>query len=530
VRVLSLFSGIEAATLAWKPLGWTCVGVAEIEKFPCAVLQHYYPDVPNLGDVSKITEEQIAALGHIDLIIGGFPCQDISIAGKRKGFEHDGERTRSGLFHEAMRIVDIAKRRNGCRFLILENVPGLFSSRKGEDFRTVVNEILGTDFPLPKNKWQKAGVAFGPKGLIEWGTLDAQYFGLAQRRKRVFALADFGDWASRPPVLLESQSVCGDTPPSREARKDVAADAGAGVESGGRGGGFRYQNEQAGIVEDDVTATLRSESATTDERSVPAYVVQSPSTGNVAHCLNAGAMGRIDYESETLIAQTLRGEGFDASEDGTGRQNLVPVAFSAKDHGADATENLSPTLRAGGADKTHANSGNWMAVTYPINTQVAMRHEALGEATGMGIGEPDDPAYTLQAAHHHAVAFAQNQLGEVRTGDVANTINTNSNASGRNTPLCAIGWSEELTASEELAGTIQYGGQGGRHDGVMTPTMAVRRLTPRECERLQGFPDDFTLLPIKKPADGPRYKALGNSFAVPVITWIGRKLEEALRV
>lgn len=94
----------------------------------------------------------------------------------------------------------------------------------------------------------------------------------------------------------------------------------------------------------------------------------------------------------------------------------------------------------------------------------------------------------------------------------------------------AIGWSEELTASEELAGTLQYGGQGGRHDGVMTPTMAVRRLTPKECERLQGFPDDYTLLPLKKPADGPRYKALGNSFAVPVITWIGRKLEEALRV
>lgn len=238
MRYLSLFSGIEAATLAWKPLGWTCVGVAEIEKFPCAVLQHYYPDVPNLGDVSKITEEQIAALGPIDIIVGGYPCQDVSVAGKRKGFEHEGERTRSGLFYEAMRIVDIAKRRNGLRFLLLENVPGLFSSRKGEDFRTVVNEILGADFPLPKNKWQKAGVAYGPKGFIEWGVLDAEYFGLAQRRKRVFALADFGDWASRQTILLERESLCGNPPPSRQTGQDVAVHAGEGVEGSSRGGGL----------------------------------------------------------------------------------------------------------------------------------------------------------------------------------------------------------------------------------------------------------------------------------------------------
>lgn len=288
VRYLSLFSGIEAATVAWKPLGWECSGVAEIEKFPSLALSHHYPDVQNLGDVTKVTEEQIAALGHIDLIVGGFPCQDVSVAGKRKGFEHEGERTRSGLFYEAMRIVDIAKRRNGCRFLLLENVPGIFSSRKGEDFRTVVNEILGTDFPIPKNKWQKTGVAFGPNGLLEWATLDAQYFGLAQRRKRMFALADFGDWASRPALLLEPQSVCGDTPPSRKTGEEIAPTIRSGAPNGGAGHGdrsgdskdelivpvgYRYQNEKAGIVEDAVSATLRRESGTTDERSVPAYVV-----------------------------------------------------------------------------------------------------------------------------------------------------------------------------------------------------------------------------------------------------------------
>lgn len=273
------------------------------------------------------------------------------------------------------------------------------------------------------------------------------------------------------------------------------------------------------------------------------------------------------------VAQTLRGEGFDASEDGTGRQNLICVhgtqdpctskhlafalqqnngaenciAFSAKDYGADATEELSPTLRAGNSDKSHANSGNWMAVTipihdkatrhqgggdtrnndgagnglgigkendpcptmtsgdrhavaltYPINTQVAMRHEALGRGTGFGIGDESDPSFTLQANHSHAVAFQQNQLGEVREGAVSGTLNTNSNASGRNTPMALTG-------------------------------MAVRRLTPVECERLQGFRDDYTNVPDikgKPAADGPRYKALGNSWAVPNVAWIGRRIDK----
>lgn len=134
MRYLSLFSGVEAAALAFLPLGWECVGVAEIEKFPCAFLAHHYPDVPNLGDVTKITDEQIKALGHIDLIIGGFPCQDVSQAGKRKGFEHDGKITRSGLFYEANRIVRVAREHCGLRWLILENVPGIFSSRGGARF------------------------------------------------------------------------------------------------------------------------------------------------------------------------------------------------------------------------------------------------------------------------------------------------------------------------------------------------------------------------------------------------------------
>ena len=131
MRYLSLFSGIEAASQAFIPLGWECVGVAEIEPFPCKVLAHHYPDVPNLGSVTEITKEQIESLGHIDLVVGGFPCQDLSIAGKRKGLQNeDGSATRSGLFFTAMRIIEWAKP----RWVVVENVPGLYSSQKGRDF------------------------------------------------------------------------------------------------------------------------------------------------------------------------------------------------------------------------------------------------------------------------------------------------------------------------------------------------------------------------------------------------------------
>lgn len=219
MRYLSLFSGIEAATVAWHPLEWECVAVAEIEPFPAAVLAHHYPDVPNLGDVTNITSDDIAALGKIDLVVFGSPCQDLSVAGKRLGF--DGER--SGLFTTATRIVRWAREHCGCRFALWENVPGAFSSNQGRDFAVVVEQMAGCrHVEVPKNGWGTEGAALGDDGLLEWGTLDAQWFGVAQRRRRVFALADFGDWASRRPILLEPDSLRGDSAPSREARKETA--------------------------------------------------------------------------------------------------------------------------------------------------------------------------------------------------------------------------------------------------------------------------------------------------------------------
>jgi DNA (cytosine-5)-methyltransferase 1 len=257
MRYLSMFSGIEAASVAWHPLGWECVGVAEIEPFPCAVLAHHYPDVPNLG---SITDEQIAALGPFDLVVGGSPCQDLSVAGKRAGLAG----ARSGLFHEQLRIFHAARTLCVARWLLWENVPGAFSSHGGQDFAVVVGAMAGTGFAVPKGKWQKAGVAVGSHGLVEWRTLDAQYVrveshprAVPQRRRRVFALLDTGDWSSRPPILLEPESLRGDSPPRRETGE------GAASRIVGRSDGGGFGTDSGGVI---------------------------PS---VSLCLNAGAMGRI---------------------------------------------------------------------------------------------------------------------------------------------------------------------------------------------------------------------------------------------
>jgi len=415
MRYLSLFSGLEGASLAWGPLGWECVAVAETDPACCAVLDCRWPGVPNLGDVTKITEEQVKGLGRIDLVVFGSPCQDVSIAGKRAGM--GGKR--SGLFFDAMRVV----RWSGARFALWENVPGVFSDNAGRGFAAVAGEMAGVRVDVPDGGWRSAGFLLGPEALVEWRILDAQFFGLAQRRRRVFALRDSGDWQGRPPVLLEPESLRGHPAPSREAREVAPAIPARSLGGGGLGTGFDCDG------------------------------------GHIAsNCLNAGAMGRIDYETETLITHTLRADGFDASEDGTGRGTpIVPVAFSCKDHGADAGE-LAPTLRAMGHDGSHANAGGQVAVAFNLRGR-----------DGGSMPECDDLA-SIRAA------------------------------------------------------------SGGSSRSYVSGGMAVRRLTPVEAERLQGVPENFTLVPYRgRPmADSSRYKMLGNGFAIPVLAWIARRIEEAL--
>lgn len=403
MRYLSVCSGIEAATAAWHSLGWTAAGFSEIEAFPRAVLEHrlgaqpadfddyrYSPQAnatPLFGDFTNIQEHHV---GPIDLLVGGTPCQSFSIAGLRGGLA-DG---RGNLALEFLRLAD----RTRPRWLVWENVPGVLSSDGGRDFGSILGGMVELGY----------GIAYR--------VLDAQFFGVPQRRRRVFVVGHLGSWQRAAAVLFERHSLSGYPAPRRKTGKAAPTIPSRSTRGGGLGTDFDCDG---GLIEGDwpadVAPTLNAHfghnQGLEDQHIRGGAASLFP---QVSMCLNAGAMGRQDAESETLIpvnrcdfdvAHSLRGEGFAASEDGTGRGTpIVPVQ-------------VAPTLRA---------------------------------------------------------------------------------ASG--------GSSRSYVAAS-----------------------AVRRLTPRECERLQGFPDDFTAIPWRgKPADqcpdGPRYKALGNSMAVPVMRWIGERI------
>ena len=482
IRYLSLFSGIEAATAAWEPLGWQCVAVAEIEPFPCAVLSHHYPDVPNLGDVSGITVALLADLGRIDVVVGGSPCQDLSVAGKRAGLA--GER--SGLFHEQLRIFHAARTVCGARFLLWENVPGAFSTHGGRDFAVVVGAMAGGEFHVPEGSWGNEGVALGENGLVEWSVLDAQWFGVAQRRRRVFALLDVGDWTGRPPILLEPEGLRGDSPPRRGEREDAPARALCSTD-----GGIDREDRHTLIVGSLTARGGRNMGQANDDvdggRVIP--VTLSSGQANAERLIDLAPTLNLNRDGAPILfdgpTHTLRGDGFDGSEDGTGRGTpLVPVAYSimpmngGKDYKARETDVAQP-LMAGGP--VGGNQGGDFVVTFDT-TQITSHGNYSSPHHG-------DPCHPLAAgAHPPTIAFHNRQDPDVSGDDKAQPVRA---------------------------------------------AMQVRRLTATECEFLQGFPRGYTLIPWRgKPADqcpdGPRYKALGNSMAVPVMRWIGAKIQDAL--
>lgn len=426
MRFLSLFSGIEAFSVATHPLGWDCVAVAEIEPFPCKVLAHHYPNVPNLGDITRITREQIEALGHIDVVVFGAPCQDLSVAGKRKGmFNEDGTPTRSGLFFAAIQICEWSR----ARFSLYENVPGMFSSSKGRDFAAVVGEMAGCEFDTPKSRWQNSGVAVGPLGLIEWITLDAQYIrtrqfprAVPQRRRRVFVVRDSGNWTSRPPLFLESEGLRGNPPPIRKTREDIATDATRGV---------------AGTVGAKTGLSIGAQDAMNGHLLPVSGAARMVAFGEYCEDGVASAMKQRDYKDATDLVYTIAGNIIGRSE-GNGGNGF---GYSESGEGYTLT-------------KTDVH-----AVCYPIDTQNCSEGHNPG---GKGFGKNGDPSFTIGRAHSHAI--------------------------------CA--------------------------------NFQIRRITPVECERLQGFPDNHTAVP--GASDTTRYRALGNSMATNVMEYIATRIEQAV--
>jgi DNA (cytosine-5)-methyltransferase 1 len=268
VRYLSVCSGIEAASVAWPD--WQPVAFSEIEPFPCAVLRHHYPTVPNWGDMEKFKEWPDAA---IDVLVGGTPCQSFSVAGLRAGLADP----RGNL---ALVYLAIAERYRP-EWLVWENVPGVLSADGGRAFGAFLGglAVLGYGFA--------------------YRVLDAQYAGLAQRRKRVFVVGHLGDWRRAAAVLFESASLRGDPAPSRETREGVANSLTRGADSSGKGG---YAGRRR---EDDVN------------------IIANPLPGHHP---------RTDLDNDTHVVHSLRAEGFDASEDGTGRG--IPMIVGALSDGA----------------------------------------------------------------------------------------------------------------------------------------------------------------------------------------------------
>lgn len=428
----SVCSGIEAASVAWHPLGYRATWLAEIEAFPAAVLAHHYPEVPNLGDMTQIaTEVLTGTVAAPDVLVGGTPCQAFSVAGMRAGLQD----ARGKLTIEFVRLADAIDHVRTARgeqpaITVWENVPGVLSDR-GNAFGCFLGALAGEDCELqPSGKrWTDAGCVYGPKRAIAWRVLDAQYFGLAQRRRRVFVVASAREGFDPASVLFEREGVRRDTPPRRSPGQVTAGTLASRTGAGGFPG--------------------------TDE-ACSGYVQP------VSSCLNA-AMGK--------------------GKNGQDVGSLV--AFSCKDHGADAGE-VSPTLRAMGHGSSHANAGGQVAVC----------------VTG-------DIAHTLKAE-----GFDASEDGTGRGQPIVSALRGISDY-GDGLPCLRVKGGDAAGGSEALVSTSP-----------------VRRLTPVECERLQGFPDNYTQVPYRKKeaADGPRYKALGNSMAVPVMRWIGERIALALDV
>jgi DNA (cytosine-5)-methyltransferase 1 len=389
VRYGSVCSGIEAATVAWHPLGWEPQWFSEIEAFPSSVLKHHYPETPNYGDMTKFKEWSDEP---IDLFVGGTPCQSFSVAGLRKGMDDP----RGNLALTYLAIADKYRP----RWLVWENVPGVLSSNGGRDF----------------------GSFLGAMGQLGYGfayrVLDAQYFGVAQRRRRVFVVGYLGDWRRAAAVLFERESLSGHPAPSREAGEDVADSFAPCVGSGKKNIGTLMAN-----------------------------------AGTKLWLGNQEALSG-DYHI------------------------LQPIAFSSNMSVPDCqTDGSTPTLKLGGH-----GGGNPPAVAFGRGVHTTL--DSLSYEKG----------WCNQAVQQGLGVFCR--------------------ASGQTNAPTYLEQSPTLNCNGDLAPFINQ-------------SVAVRRLTPRECERLQGFPDDYTLTPHRnKPAaDGPRYKALGNSMAVPVMRWIGERIE-----
>lgn len=482
----SVCSGIEAASVAWECLGWQPAWFSQYDPehdysrgpdFPSAVLASHWPNVPNLGDMTRLAAGVRAGITPApDLIVGGTPCQAFSVAGARAGLaDPRGQLTIS--YGELADAVDDRRAAEGKEpaIFVWENVPGVLSS-KDNAFGAFLGLLAGEDCELqpPGNRWTNAGYVRGPKRAIAWRILDAQYFGVAQRRRRVFVIASARTDIDPAKILFESDGVRRDIAPSRGAGKAVAALTANGVGTCGAD----------------------------DNQGQAGHLIPQCVTGDISH--------------------TLKAEGFDGSENGTGRGTPI-IAMAHGQGGAEIkTDGSAPTLTC--------------------NHEAPIVFSSNGYASfAPGVG----PLRGKPGAEHETLAIHGTQDPNTLK-NLAHTLGLNN---GQGAKAGGIGF------AEEQAPTLTSASSGTNLAPAVMQKMSVRRLTPVECERLQGFPDNHTLIPVSSrkkitaeeyaylrhhnPAltaedayrlakDGPRYKAIGNSMAVPVMRWLGQRIKGAL--
>ncbi len=509
LRFGELFAGAGGLSLGLERAGLECAWHAEWNEDARCVLKHRWPDVPLYGDVSTLDGYALTRdHGPIDLLSGGSPCQDLSVAGKRKGLEGN----RSSLFFQQMRLWN----ETGADLCLWENVDGARSSNDGKDFGAVLRAFVGAAIAVPSDGWRSAGVAAGPRGVAAWRILDAQFFGVPQRRRRVFVLGTRTGRVDPAEILSLAEGLLRDSQASREAWEGFAPDAGSGVavpllEVGKRTGASTTDiRAGSGIgAERDPMYTLQAGAqhgvVAFDTTQVTSKANRSkPRAGDPCHPLAAGAHAPLavafDWQNSPSQGMEVRSESDDSL-----RVKSVPavLAFNQKQDGSDADE-IAPTLLSMPHDKSHANGGGQLAVCLTGEVTHALTHEghdASEDGTGRGVPLVVGPL----EARTSAGGFPGTD-GAISGHIVANTI----------TAREAKGWNP---ARDVGNGTVAHG--------------IPRRLTPRECERLMGWPDDHSLVHNtrgKPMSDAARYKMCGNGVASVVTHWIGWRLMLALSV
>lgn len=451
-------------SLAVSGMDWKPVFFSEIEPFPCKLLKHRFPDVPNLGDMTKIKGEDY--YGAIDVLAGGTPCQSFSIAGKRGGL---GDK-RGNLM---LKFAELAYT-TGAKWVVWENVPGVLSSGNGDDFGCLLSSLAGWDVPTPAEGWRSSGIVQERPGHfgLAWRILDAQYTrtqrfprAVPQRRRRVWVVGYFGSWTHSAQVLLESPGLLGNTPPRRKTGQ-------------GPSGGVAFGPGGAKPTETgDMAPTITGNAGT--------------GGGNLPLVMGTFIKERHDKFVQGESASTLR------AHEGKEFSDLVVL----NDQGGsvmELTDNFTGTLRAQMKGREPI-----VCQAIPINTMAIGERSDENDRVCFGVGTTEDPCPTLSAAHHHAVFKFDPKCIRMRSG-------------------CEGGGKGALIG-DNLSHTLATA-----NDQTLVDRMAVRRLTPTECERLMGFPDGWTNIQngTKPTPDSVRYKACGNSWAVNEAEWVMSRIDK----